>query len=197
MSSVVTGNKAELAAKLGVSLPTLSGWILRYPDFPVLSRGSNGRSYVFDFPVVFGYLRDRQQEQARSKAERDEALAQLKLPFDVPGADAPPAVKQMSAKEEIEVWRLRKLQREEAEAAGRLIPIAETQAALAAVLGRLNRDVHAFIRQVAREQSWPDSYARTLEARFGDLQRAAVRDLKEQLGAASIEGDDVRVPAYA
>ena len=189
MSSGVTGNKAELATKLGISLPTLSGWMLRYPEFPVLSKGSNGKSYVFDFPTVFDFLRARQDEQARSRAEKDDALAQLRLPFDLPGIEPAPA--KTTAKEEFDALRLRKFQREEAAASGALVPAAEILAGLTAVLSRLSRDGHAFIRQIAREQSWPDPYTRQLEARFGDLQRAAVKDLSEQLASEAV------TPAHA
>lgn len=182
MPEPVIGNKAELASRLSISLPTLSSWLLKYPDFPIASRGSNGRSYAFDFAQVFDFLRARQEEQDRSKAEKDEALAQLRLPFDLPGMDLPAGPK-ASAKDELDAWRLRKMQREEMEASGQLVPATEMLAKIEAVLSRINRDAYGFIRQLGKEQSWSDAYIRSLEARFGDLQRAAVKELTIELAA--------------
>lgn len=180
---MVTGNKAELAAALRVSLPTLSAWMMRYrPEFPVQSTGANGRSYVFDFQAVFDFLRARQAEQDDVKAERDEQLAQLRLPFDVPGADLP-AVAKPSIADEIKALQLRRLQREEAEKSGALVPAEQIGAALSGVLARLSRDTRAFIGQIAREQNWPSSYAQAVQARYADTQRAAVKDLKAQFAA--------------
>ncbi len=87
---MVTGNKTQLAHRLGISKSTLSSWILRYgADFPVQERGTNGRDYVFDFEEVFDFLRAKREEESKRKRARDEQLAQLRLPFAVPGLDAP------------------------------------------------------------------------------------------------------------
>lgn len=185
----VTGNKAELAAKLGISLPTLSAWMMRYrPEFPVQSTGANGRSYVFDFDAVFEFLRVRREEQDKAGAERDEQLAQLRLPFDVPGADLPVSVKPSIA-DEIKALQLRKLQREEAERSGALVPAEQIGAALASVLGRLSRDTRAFLQQLGREQNWPTSYTQSILARYADTQRAAVKDLQAQFTAEPADAD--------
>lgn len=176
----VTGNKVELAAALGCSLPTLSAWMMRYrPDFPIQSAGTNGRSYVFDFKAVFDFLRTKQEEQNAAKAERDEQLAQLRLPFDVPGSDLPVQATPNLA-DQIKAIQLRKLQREEAEKSGALVPAEHIGAALATVLARLSRDTRAFLQQLAREHNWPSSYAQAVQARYADTQRAAVKDLQAQ-----------------
>lgn len=176
-------NKQELAHWLRVSLPTLGRWMMRYgADFPVLERGSNGREFKFDPAAVSAFLRARQEEQTASKAEQDEALAQLRLPFDLPGVEPPP--KATSPKDELLAWEVRKRQRQEAEAAGALVPAAQMADAVRAVLARISRDTHAFVRQVGREQNWPDAYTRTLEQRLAEQQRVTVAALREQLGGA-------------
>jgi hypothetical protein len=189
--STVQCNKAELAHALDVSLPTLSRWMLRYgPDFPVVQRGSNGRDYVFDFETVSRFLATKRAEEQAKRSEKDEQLAQLKLAFDVPGMpDAPQGAKASSAKDELDVWRLRKLQREEAEAAARLLPLEPTCDAVSTAWRNLSRCPYALFRQVAREQSWPESYLRDVERRLGDMQRAAVRDIQHLL-TGSGEGPD-------
>lgn len=187
--AAVTGNKVELAAALGCSLPTLSAWMMRYrPDFPVASKGTNGRSYVFDFKQVFDFLRIKQEENAAVKAERDEQLAQLRLPFDVPGADLPVQAGP-NLGDQIKALQIRKLQREEAERSGALVPAEQIGAALAGVLARLSRDTRAFLQQIAREQDWPTSYAQAVQARYADTQRAAVKDLKAQFADETADDD--------
>jgi hypothetical protein len=47
-------------------------------------------------------------------------------------------------------------------------------------LDRLSRDAHALLRQIGREHGWPESYARTVEARYAERQRAMVRDLDRE-----------------
>jgi phage terminase Nu1 subunit (DNA packaging protein) len=178
-------NKAELAHRLGVSLPTLSRWLTKYDrDFPVVERGTNGASYKFDAAAVFAFLRARQEEQLQATAERDEQLSQLKLPFEIPGAEAAP---KSSAKDEIEAWKLRRIQREEAERAGQLVPVAQVSDALQTTFARLSRDMHAFVRQIGREQQWPDGYMRAVEARLAQQQRASVAEIQALL--ATDEGE--------
>jgi phage terminase Nu1 subunit (DNA packaging protein) len=172
MSEVVV-NKVRLAHWLGVSLPTLSKWLLKYgPDFPVLERGTNGKDYQFDPAVVAEFLRLKQEEQTASKAAADEQLAQLRLPFDLPGAEPPP--KATSTKDELLAWELRKRQRQEAEAAGQLVPVAAMKSEVMALLGDISRETHAFIRQIGREQGWPSAVTLAMEKRLADQQRATV-----------------------
>ncbi len=185
MSSVRL-NKVRLAHWLGVSLPTLARWLLKYgPEFPVIERGTNGREWQFDPEEVGDFLRRKQEEQQASEAERDDQLAQLRLPFDLPGVEPPP--KASSPKEELDAWRVRKIAREEAQAAGALVPTADVIAAVSAVLTRISRDNAAFLRQIAREQSWPESYTHHLQKRLADQQRATVAALRDVLGPSAIE----------
>lgn len=172
-----TVNKAELAHWLRVSLPTLGRWMLRYgADFPVIERGTNGRDYAFDPQAVATFLEAKRQEQEQSRGERDEQLAQLRLALDLPTAEPPP--KTATTKDEIEAWRLRRLKREEAERAAQLVPADGVADALRAALGRLSRDMHAFVRQIGREQNWPDAYTRAVETRLAEQQRASVASLR-------------------
>ena len=195
-----TVNKQRLADWLGVSLPTLSKWLLKYgAEFPVVERGSNGRDYAFDPAAVSAFLRAKQEEQAATKAATraaiDEQLAQLRLPFDLPGVEPPP--KATSPKDELIAWELRKRQRLEAEAAGQLVPAAAVRAAIAAMLGRISRDTHAFIRQLGREQGWPDALTRSIEKRLADQQRATVAALRADLGPATDSATDIAQPHAA
>ena len=183
--SGATVNKQRLAQWLGVSLPTLSKWLLRYgPEFPIVERGSNGRDYAFDPAAVSTFLRQKQEQQASSKAASkaaiDEQLAQIRLPFDLPDVEPPP--KATSTKDELLAWELRKRQRQEAEAAGQLVSAVAMRSAITALLGRISRDTHAFVRQLGREQGWPDALTCSVERRLADQQRATVAALRTTLG---------------
>jgi hypothetical protein len=179
----VTVNKQELAAWLGVHLTTLAQWMLKYgADFPVIERGTNGRDYRFDAQAVSDFLRAKQEEQAASKAQRDERLAQLRLPFDLPGVEPPP--KATSTKEELLAWELRKRQRQEAEAAGLLVPAAPALEAFSTAFARISRDTRAFVRQLGIEQHWPVAYIRAVEKRLVENQAASVAAVRELLGTS-------------
>jgi phage terminase Nu1 subunit (DNA packaging protein) len=157
----LTGNKTELAHKLRVTTVTLTRWLLRYgPAFPVVQRGDQGRDWIFDFEEVFGFLRERREEEARADAERDQQLAQLALPFDVGESS-----QRSTAKDELLAWRLRRLQREEAERARDLVPAAAMGDAAAALVADIVREAEALLRQLATENSWPESYKRTVADR--------------------------------
>lgn len=181
-------NKDQLAGRLQVSLPTLTRWIVRFgQDFPVIERGGLGKAWLFDPAAVFDFLRERQAAQLADQAQRDEELSQLKLPFDVPVENAPAG--KLSVKDELEAWKLRKVQREEAERAGQLVPAAQVADALAGVFARLSRDMHAFVRQIGREDHWPESRARDVERRLADMQHGTVAELDAMLSG---QGDERR-----
>ncbi len=173
-------NKAEMAKKLGISLPTLTAWMDRYPEFPVRDRGTNGRNYRFAAEDVFEFLSERKAEEAAREGARDEALAQLQLPMELlPRENLPKS----TVKDEIDAWRLRKIQREEAVAAGTLVSAEDVRQALRSGLTRLNRGTVAFVRQLGREHNWPDSYMTKVEERLAEVQRASVAELQEAAAA--------------
>ena len=188
----VAVNKAEMAHILRVSLPTLTRWLLKYgPEFPVLERGTNGKDYAFDAAEVLEFLRTKQEEQSSSREERDQQLEQLRLDLELP--EMAPAPRGVSPKEELEIWRLRRLQREEAVAAGALVSASTVRDRVGATLARLSRDAHAFLRQLGQEQHWPDSYTRAVLGRFADHQRATVRDLETTLAGTPQDQADARL----
>lgn len=167
-------NMRQLAAYLRTSRQTLSVWLDRWADFPVVERGTNGREYRFDVRAVSTFLRAKRDEQARSTAERDQALSQLAFPFDPP-PDEPPEPR-LSLKDQVEALKLRRLQREEAERSGRLVEAAGVADLLTTCLTTLQRTLRAGIRQAGLEHNLPDPVIRALEARLADAQRAFVRD---------------------
>ncbi|NHN83653.1 DNA packaging protein [Acetobacter musti] len=172
-------NKRELARRLKVSLPTLTAWMERWPEFPVAQRGTNGSSYRFDVEAVFAFLSERRDEEAQQKAGRDEQLMALQLSFaDLFPAPAPLADsgRRMSPKEEIDLWKLRDLKRKEAERSGLLVVAEQVEQMFGAAFARLSRDSMSFIRRLGQQERWSDAQLRAVETRFADMQRQSVRD---------------------
>ncbi len=170
--------KRELHLKLGVSRPTLDAWIDRYPDFPIVERGTNGTPYRFDPVAVIAFLKAKQDEQAKRNAERDEQLAQLVLPLDRPSSEPG---KIISAEE-----RLKEAKANAAEIAlGKEVGPLEEK--LLYTFGELNRHLTAFIRQLAREQNWPEPILLDAERRLAEMQRACRSGLAEYLNPIEAE----------
>lgn len=67
------GTLGEFASLPGTpSEPTLRAMIRDYPDFPIIERGTNGRSYVIDFDDAWAFiktLRDSEEREQRARAD--------------------------------------------------------------------------------------------------------------------------------
>lgn len=171
-------NKAELARRLGVSLPTMSALLLRYPDFPVHRRGTNGTAYQFDINDAIEFVQAKRDAEQASKAARDELLAQLVLPIDL--VDEPPR-QAISLKDQLDAAKLREIQRKEAIANGELVLAAAIEDDYATIFATWSRRLREFISQIAREQGWPEPVRADALARLADLQDRLVDDTPSML----------------
>nr|WP_246789266.1 terminase small subunit [Acetobacter nitrogenifigens] len=183
-------NKRQMGNRLGVSSPTMTAWLERWPDFPVVERGTNGASYSFDPEAVFKFLAERREEEALSRSGRDEALMALQLTFaeilpDPP--QAPGAGRKLSTKEEIDLWKLRDLKQKAAKESRALVIVAEVERLFENALVKLSRDAGTFIRRLGQQERWPDAQIRSVEARFAEMQRKSVSDA---LATLESEPDD-------
>ncbi|MBB2196572.1 DNA packaging protein [Gluconacetobacter sp. 1c LMG 22058] len=169
-------HKRKMASLLRISLPTLTNWMDRWPDFPVAAGGRNGVAYEFDPAAVFTFLAERRKEEAEREAGRDAELMKLQLSFDglFPAVEPDPAFSRIPVKEQIDLAKLRDLQMKQAERAGKLVNAEELSDLFVGTMSRLSRDISTFIRQLGREQGWPDVQVRQAETRLADMQRQAV-----------------------
>ena len=189
----VTVNKRELALRLRISLPTLTAWIDRWPDFPVEQRGALGSSWRFVFADVAGFLAGKKAEEAAGRSERDEQLAHLQLSFDELMPPSPDRPLKLTVKEELEAWKLREMKRKEAERCGQLLVASEVRELMAAAFARLSRDTSAFVRQICREGGMPDPVIRAIEQRLAQQQRDSVAELTRQLVRGQPETEPERL----
>ena len=166
-------NKQELASRLGVSLPTLSAWMRRWDaEFPVEERGTNGRDYKFDAAAVIDFIENKRDVERSKLTERDEALAQLVFP----GFEPEPLAPGLSLKDQHEALKIRRLQRQEAEDAGKLVLVSEIRPLLTDAFTSWNARLHAALRAGARDANLTQAQLAAIEARIADAQREFVRE---------------------
>lgn len=174
MSDAVV-NKRELADRLKVSAPTLDRWLTKFgDDFPVIERGSNGREWRFDVAAVFAFLRARQAAEAAKSAARDEQLAQLAFPFDPP----PEQPATLSIADQLKALQLRRLQREEMEKSGQLVPAEAMRQVMFDAFTKQSRTLRAALTRECTELNLPAPIARRLIACIDEAQRAWVAEMR-------------------
>lgn len=179
-------NKRELAAILGRSVPTVSAWIERYPDFPVLDRGTNGKEWRFDPAAVAAFVTDLDAAEARATAERQTRIQQLGLPFTDPGDGVQPTnagytlddIKLIQATDKLRMER------------GFLVDVSETRVTFTAAIARWNRAQRAVIHQAGRDFNLSEAVTRGLFDRFAQAQRQFVRDLRQDADLLSEQPAD-------
>ena len=171
-------NKRELARHLGTTVVTIGNWIERFGDeFPVHSRGTNGREWQFDLAECVEFLRQRKEEEARLEQERDATLAQLVLPLVANQPEIAPAhTPKLSIKEQIEAQRLSTLRRQELERLGRLVWAEDVKNALTESMAVLARTLRTAARSIGHDFNLPPQVVRAIETKLADAQRGFVRD---------------------
>ncbi len=168
-------NKAELAQILGVSLPTIAAYLVRYGDmFPILERGSRGRDYWFDHEAVVDFLQGRRAADAEADSDRQAAIRQFALPFGHNGG--PPLQPEIPHRpaDLLALMKVRKLHREEAYACGLLVKAADVGASIAELLRELNRHQHQMVRQFGRQEGLSDDQTARLDTALSTCQRKFV-----------------------
>jgi phage terminase Nu1 subunit (DNA packaging protein) len=172
-----TVNKRELARLLGVSLPTLTEMIDRYPDFPVEGRGTNGREWEFDAEKAVRFVRDKRDQTARAREDEQAFFRQFTLDVDVVAEEERglrPADRERLAK-------ARMAERKLALEAGMLVSVAEVRQILAGAVARFARSLDGLPSQIAREYGLPEEVARSMRQSIDDWRRAMVTDLRQVL----------------
>lgn len=174
-------SKRELSKHLGCSKPTIDALIDRYPEFPIVARGSNGLAWRFDLAAVTAFLQARRAEEARTEAARNEQLAEQLAQLTLPGLGPEPEERGYSPREkktEIEAELLRdKLARDR----GELVPAAEVSAALKAAFALLGSRLEVIVPQVAADHHLPPVVTAALVARFEVARADLVRTLQTHL----------------
>jgi phage terminase Nu1 subunit (DNA packaging protein) len=161
-----TVTKSAMARICGVALPTFEAWLGKWGDqFPIEARGARGLGWKFSPPKVLAFLAEH----------RDAATGAMRSP----GAAGTGA---QSVAARIQAERLRKLELENRQAEGELVRADMVLDLLGTTFADLSRGLRDFLRQIARENGWPDAILNTNESRLAELQRGMVDRLAGSLG---------------
>ena len=181
-SDGVIGSKKELARALGTSVVSLDRWLERFGDeVPCLERGTNGRAYRFDIAAAVAFFQGKREEEAARQADRDNALAQLALPFLQPAQADLLGGGAISLKDQRDALIVARMKREEAERLGALVPAEDVKNLIATAFTRWNRLLHATWRQSAADHKIPDHITRAIDAKLAGAQREFVREFRAEL----------------
>jgi phage terminase Nu1 subunit (DNA packaging protein) len=180
-TAAVRVNKRELARILSVSLPTVSAWLDRYPDFPTLQVGRNGLEYQFDPIAVRAFMAAKEEAEEAEEAARTAAIAQLGLSLETPAAALADA---LSPRERLDHVRAIQAEDELRVKRGYLVSVPTVRQAMTAAVARWNRMNRAALRQAGHDMALPDAVVRALQDRLGETQAQFIRELGYEAGIA-------------
>lgn len=167
-------NKAELAKIVGVSLPTMSSIIARYPDMPIERQGRSGEAWQFDADSVVDFLRTKRAEEAEEVASRTDLLSELRLPFD---EEPSPEAAGLTPAQQLAAVKTRMLLAKEAREAGHLVPVTDVRMALNSAVSGLSQSLDAFPARIGRRHNLPAAVVDEIAKDLDGLRVAFVRGL--------------------
>ncbi len=186
-----TVNKTELAAILKTSLPTLDKLIREHgPAFPIVTRGTNGKSYSFDPAAVTAFLQSLEDARQAAGRAKDELMQQ----YTLPGVTDPEEAR-LTPGERVQLAKLREMERREKIEAGFLAEKSAVRAALFSAFATLRRDMRAAVRTSLRDANIPETVIRAVEARIDEAQRTFVATAKAALSETDYTHGEQPEPA--
>lgn len=175
----------DMAAHLDVSRETLRLWLRKWPDFPVLERGTHGQRYSFDPDAVAAFVGAHRQPPRTGS---------LDLPGGA-GAAAHLLRDQLdTAKLELLRRQNQRLVRLEVAARRELVSAADVREALAIVLRHLGEAMRAGLAASCRELNLPEAVAQALWEGVNEALRDFVRALPDFLRGGYLQADNLITP---
>nr|WP_321459622.1 hypothetical protein [uncultured Cohaesibacter sp.] len=107
-------NREQLADALRVSAPTIDTY--RKAGMPVITEGSNGRSYEFLLSDCFAWVSERKEIERTEDERKQNAIKQMQ--FELIGADGDDPYSELTMKQAQEAYKTEGLYREAALARG-------------------------------------------------------------------------------
>lgn len=107
-------NREQLADALRVSAPTID--VYRKAGMPVITEGSNGRSYEFQLSDCYAWVQERREQEKTEDVRRKNAIRQMQL--ELLGADGGDPYSDLTMKQAQEAYKTEALYREAALARG-------------------------------------------------------------------------------
>ncbi|MBS7810525.1 hypothetical protein [Roseococcus pinisoli] len=163
-----------MAKLLGVSLPTMSSIIAKYPDMPIERQGRSGESWQFDADAVIEFLRDTRAQEAEEAASRTDLLSELRLPFD---EDPSLEAAGLTPAQQLAAVKTRMLLAKEAREAGHLVPVTDVRMALNAAVASLSQSLDGFPARIGRNHNLPAPVVDEIGKELDKLRTSFVRAL--------------------
>lgn len=176
---MVSVNLDEMATTLRVSLPTLRAWIKRHPDFPIIAEGRNGVPWQLDPAAVIAFIKQKRDDEAASKAERDDLLAQISLPIE---DLLPEAERALTPAERLKLAQAMSKEDEVARQRGFLVLTSDMRTRLTDAWTPLAQFLTTLPGQLGRRHNLPDAVVRDMRRAIETQQRELHRRLKDLLG---------------
>jgi phage terminase Nu1 subunit (DNA packaging protein) len=168
-------NKDEMARLLGISKPTLTDLIAKYPDFPVAERGDKGRPYAFDAAAVLAWKQRHVEAAQAVAAEKTEFLAQFEFPVEDEAPVAP------SAAQRVQLAKALQIERKLAMESGHLVPSATIRQAIQIALTVLGKRLDNLPGILGREFNLPEPVQRAMARQLDDARQVMARDIRDAL----------------
>lgn len=198
-SAQIVGKK-ELAAALAWGRMRLDRRLASDANFPVVSRGDQSGGWKFDLDDVLRHLGvDAAQQHADAPSENPSARPTAKRPAS-PAIDraqlaaviAPPLpaaqprksahhAGEATARQRMDDARARKLEREEAVAAGELLVASEVRQRLATIMISLAHDLDGLPEQLIKDLELKDDAAPGIRARMDAIRTEMVKRAEPML----------------
>ncbi len=173
-----TINLEQMAEALRVSLPTMRKLLKRYPECPVVARGSNGVPWQFDKAAVIAFFVATRAEEAAASAADKELLAQISLPLDEAVA---PEDRGVSASDRLKVAQAMLKEDEVARQRGFLVLTTEMRQRLTGAWIEVAQFLNALPTGIGRQHNLPDAVVRDIRRRVEAQQRQTVQRLRDLL----------------
>jgi phage terminase Nu1 subunit (DNA packaging protein) len=181
-------NKRDLARKLGVSIPTVSAILDRYPDFPVEVRGRVGLEWQFNAADVQAFLAGKRAEEAATAgATRDAFLAQASSRLEK--AD-PGTATCGSAQERLAHARALAAEDKLARERSQLVRVEDLRIKLGPVFARIGEWMQALPADCAAHYNLSDAVVCDMRALINDELRQIYASLKDFLPTDALSPSD-------
>ncbi len=181
-------NKKELAKLLGYqSTNAVDRLLERYPDFPIVERGSNGRDYVFDVENVKAWRAAQLEAERRAAAEREDLLGQSSLPGMSDAAE-----KGLSGSQQLNFIKAKREEHKLGLETGLLVSTAELRFELDRAFTRLAQRLDALPENLARRFRLSPEIVHAIREDLEAWRKEQVADLGELM-----RRDDEEAPRRA
>ncbi len=188
----LTLNKWELAARLGVSEPTVTKYVRE--GCPVVSGGSNGVPYEFDLVAVKQWLDGVAEAERLADEERERQLDEIQTSLF--GKDELPKVagaEGLTPDQRVKLYRAEFDRMRLARERGELVLANDVRVSLSLSLSELRNRLRGLPDQLARTAGLAPDQAEALEKMIDDVLEDAVTEIQARFavpaGASALAAD--------